>query len=69
MKEPTLRIAYVTHASSTFIVEEFSDGSTRQVKRPESIEKMDEKRRRYGAKWRSIIPIRLLPSWREANGR
>ena len=52
----TLRIAYMVHAYAETIIEEYVDGSTRRIKRPRSVEKMDKLRKRYGDRWRSVQP-------------
>jgi hypothetical protein len=68
MSAPTLRIAYWEHSKAKVIYEEWSDGSVRKIRRPKSVEKMDRLRRKYGAAWRAIRPVRFLAAWREAHG-
>jgi len=52
----TLRIAYMVHARSKSIIEEFSDGSSRRVRKPRSTAAMDRKRKNYGSAWRAVKP-------------
>jgi hypothetical protein len=65
--QPKLRIAYLETRWAQQIIEEYSDGSMRKVRRPKSVQAMDAKRKRYGASWRGIRPVHLLG--RQANAK